>query len=319
MALGRLQRPDIRWYTAAMRRAAAVILILAGCSAPNEDYEGPDLADLSAIGDLSSPGADDMAAPLPDLTTVIIGDGSVVYTMTNVHDVDMGTLAKGSAVQLSGLIVLAPPTSSSANADKDCVYRVWAQDPACSTPPCGLVLQTKPITNPNGTGNFCPFASQTATLLHDVWKGDRVDVAGTVDTTVYNSAGNMITQHELVLDSLNVLAKDQALPLPMTVTDTDPSLFVPYSGAGWAMYEGTRIKLQPSGGKFTTTLDAFGGWTCAPGGAHYVDTYTGFFRPDGSAANSWPPNGSMFASISGIVSLSFGGGIMPTSFADFVP
>jgi hypothetical protein len=33
----------------------------------------------------------------------------------------------------------------------------------------------------------------------------------------------------------------------------------------------------------------------------------------------YPPNGSMFSAISGIVGLTFGGGILPTDPTDFTP
>jgi hypothetical protein len=118
---------------------------------------------------------------------------------------------------------------------------------------------------------------------------------------------------------ITTTATKQALPAATVVTDTNPSLFVPFSGAGWQMYESMLVELKPASGKFTTTLDMYGGWTCAPGGAQFADTFTGFFRPDGAAANTWPPTGSMFDSISGVVDLTFGGGILPISLADFQP
>ena len=68
-----------------------------------------------------------------------------------------------------------------------------------------------------------------------------------------------------------------------------------------------------------TWLDAHGGWTTLPGGAVFGDTFTSFFRPDGGLANMWPPAGSMFSSISAVVSLTFGGTLAPTENADFVP
>ena len=105
----------------------------------------------------------------------------------------------------------------------------------------------------------------------------------------------------------------------LVIIDSNPSLFTPYSGTGWAMYEGMYISLKPASGKFTTTLDSFGGWTCAPGGAHFADTFTSYFKPDGGVTNMWPPTGSMFSSISGIVGLTFGGGVLPIDPSDFTP
>ncbi len=257
------------------------------------------------------------------------GDMNVIekmYIPATPHDIDTNTIggmfSKGTAVKLTGLIVLAPPTSFKSNSSKDCNYQVWAQDPTCTTPPCGLVIVTKPITNPGGTDAFCPFASATTTPLKNIWKGDKIDVTGVVDTfasTATAPATGTVVQHEVEIDAVTQVATKQALPTPIAITDTATSIFTTYSGSGWAMYEGTYVKLSPpGGGKFTTTLDAFGGWTTTQG-AHYADTFTGFFKPDGGVTNMYPPNGSMFSSISGIVGMTFGGGIMPTDPTDFVP
>jgi len=249
-----------------------------------------------------------------------------MYAAATPHDIDTNTIGgmfgKGTAVALTGMIVISPISGFSANSDKDCKYEVWVQDPTCSTPPCGLVIETAGITNPGGTGSFCSFSYSSMTALNGVKKGDKLDIKGVVNTFASSAtppATGTVVQHEVDIDMLTVTATGQTVPAATVVTDADPSLFVPYSGTGWAMYEGMIVKLQPASGKFTTTLDTYGGWTCAPGGGHFADTFTTFFRPDGAAANMWPPNGSMFSSISGIVSLTFGGGILPDDNSDFVP
>ncbi len=259
------------------------------------------------------------------------GDMNVMkaYMTGTPHEIDTntigGTFGKGAAVQVAGLIAITPVSGFSANSNKDCKYEVWAQDPACTTAPCGILLVTAGITNPGGTGQFCSFSYAAMTSLKNVQKGDKLDVKGVVDT--FSSTGmasdmtpsGTVVQHEIALDEVTIVMSGQALPAATVVTDANPSLFVPYSGTGWAMYEGMLISLKPASGKFTTTLDAFGGWNCAPGGAHFADTFTTFFRPDGAAANMYPASGSMFSSIQGVVGLTFGGGILPTNPSDFVP
>jgi hypothetical protein len=250
-----------------------------------------------------------------------------MYMAATPHDIDTATIGSplattGAPVSLTGLIVLAPPNGFASNSKKDCTYEVWAQDPACSTPPCGILIKTVGITNPNGTGMFCPYANTTTTALKSVWTGDKIDVQGVTDSfanTAPPPGTGTVKEHSVTIDTLTTTATKQALPNPTVVTDAATSLFVPYSGTGWAQYEGTLISLKPASGKFTTTLDSFGGWTCAPGGAQFIDTYTGFFKPDGGVTNMWPPTGSMFSAIDGIVAMTFGGGIMPTDPSDFHP
>jgi hypothetical protein len=289
---------------------AAAVATVVGCTDNGQMNGDRDFA-TSSNGDMAGGG----------------GDMNVMRTYKNAtpNEIDTNTIGgefgKGTAVSLSNLIVLDPPYGFSAkiNVAKDaCRYEVWAQDPSCSTAPCGILLVTKAIMNPGGVGAFCPYASDTTTALKDVWKGDKVDVKGVVDTFANTMGMDTVVQHEVELDELDITASDQNLPTPMAVTDSGQ--FVPYSGGGWAQYEGTYIKLSPASGKFTVTLDtANGSWTTAPGGAQFADTFNPFFRPDGGAANMWPPTGTMFSSISGIVSAGFGGSILPIENADFAP
>lgn len=301
-------------------RACVWGVFLFGCSSsePNLLEDMPaSLNDMSVLVNFPKPDLSDLASADGDNT-----DLSIVYTATTPYQVDTNTLSKGMPVSMTGLIVLAPPTGFSAKVKvtgDGCRFEVWAQDPSCTTPPCGIVLETAAILNPGGAGAFCAPSYADGTLLKGVTSGEKLDVKGVINTFASTNNGATVVQHAIDLDAVTITDTNQALPASTIVTDTNPSLFVPYSGTGWATYEGMYITLKPPSGKFTTTLDAFGGWFCAPGGAHYTDTYTGFFRPDGAAANMWPPNGSMFVAISGIVSLTFGGGILPTDYAEFEP
>lgn len=303
--------------------AYAVVLVGAGATALAVGCGGgtkQQPVDFSLAGDMAGGG----------------GDMNVMktYIAATPHDIDTnaigGMFSQGTAVKLSGMIVTSPITGFAAeDANKtpkaDCVFEVFVQDPTCTTPPCGLLLESAKITNPGGTGTFCDFSYAAMSTLKGITQGDKVDASGSVDTFPSTGMANdmspsgTVDQHSVVVDSFTTDASGQALPAPMVITDTSPSLFVPFSGTGWAMYEGMIVTLQPASGKFTTTLDSFGGWYCAPGGAHFADTFTSFFRTDGEAANMYPPNGSMFSGITGIVDLTFGGGILPDSPSDFIP
>jgi len=260
------------------------------------------------------------------------------------HDVDTntigGNLSKGTAVKMTGLIVLAPPYGFSAkiSVSKDaCKYEVYAQDPSCTTPPCGIVLETPAILNPNGTGMFCPYAKDTTTALKAIWRGDKVDVQGVVDTFSSSAtapATGTVVQHSVTIDSLTQVSKMQTLPTPIVVADSATSIFTPYSGSGWAMYEGTYIKLTPPSGMatFTTTLAVVttatakdcggfksnGSFTTTQG-ASFADTFNTFFVPDGGVINCYPSNGSSFHAIQAIVGTVFGGSLLPADDFDFIP
>lgn len=296
----------------------------------------------------------------PDFT--VVGDGfngggdggdmnviDKMYVAATPHDVDTntigGNLSKGTAVKMSGLIVLAPPYGFSAKitvAKDACKYEIYAQDPSCSTPPCGIVLETPAIINPMGTGMFCPYAKDTSTALKTIWRGDKVDVQGVVDTfssSAMSPATGTVVQHSITIDSLTQVSKMNTLPTPIVVADTATSMFKPYSGAGWAMYEGTYIELKPPTGMttFTTTLAVVptASVTCAgqigspfksngsfttTQGASFADTFNTFFVPkDGGVINCYPPNGSVFHGIQAIVGTVFGGSLLPADSADFIP
>jgi len=288
-----------------------------------------------------------------DFSTPIGGDAGPpdlsvmkMYAAATPNDVDTNTIGgnfgSGAAVKLTGLIVISPITGFSAKSGADCEFEVWAQDPTCTVPPCGIVLESNEITNPGGAGAYCDYTGASGTTLKGIAQGDKVDVNGVVDTFPSTGMANdmspsgMITQHEIQVDSFTATATGQTLPTPTVIVDTTPSMFVPYSGTGWAKYEGMLITLQPTSGKFTSTLNTAsnftdtcvgvtgktnGSFTLAPGGANFADTFSGLYieKDAGELTNCWPTNGLTFSSVSGIVSLSFGGSILPDTSSDFVP
>jgi len=297
--------------------------------------------------DFSKPGnGTDMHAPN--------GDGPGSYMTTTAHEYDTATIGsplvtKGTPVELTNVVVLAPPVGFSATyngqSKAGCRYEVWVQDPQCTTPPCGLSIETQPMANPAGAGQFCPYADKNTdplNVLVNTWTGDAIDVKGTVfnyDSTGSAFDGGMtadLNEHQIQLDSITTNTVKGPLPAATVVTDTNPSMFIPYTGSGWAMYEGMLIQLQPATGKFTTTLNTSstysdtcpgvtgktnGSFTTSPGGAQFDDTYAGFYinKDAGEATNCWPTNGLMFSSITAIVSNGFGGGLLPTYADNFAP
>jgi hypothetical protein len=275
------------------------------------------------------------------------------YFSTTVHAIDTATIGDpnmlnlaNTPVAVSGLIVLAEPTCFSAKitvTGDGCRCEVWAQDPQCTTPPCGIILETQAAVNPMGTGAFCPFANaldDPKNVLKDTNAGDVINAQGVVDNFPKTGSGTdggtsaTLNSHQVELDTVTTTTPKGSLPAATVVTDTNPSMFVPYSGAGWTMYEGMLIKLQPPSGKFTSTLNVATSDTCpgvtymtngsfslAPGGANFEDTYNFLYieKDAGEATNCWPTNGLMFSSVGGIVSTTFGGGILPISPNDFQP
>ena len=271
------------------------------------------------------------------------------YTETSAHAIDTAALGDplavtGAAVTLKNLVVLAPPVGFSAKfmgtAKAGCRYEVWAQDMACTTPPCGVALETPAIANPMGVGAFCPYAKDTTTALQNTWRGDVVTVNGVVDlfaSTDPNGTAGTVVQHGITIDMLTTTTVKGDLPAPIVVTDTNPTMFKPYTTAGgFQKYEGTYIQLKPAAGKFTTTLTQSasfktmcpgktgfynGSFTVSPGGASFSDTYASFYlnKDAGQATNCDPADGSMYSSISAIVSASFGGALLPTEQMDFQP
>jgi hypothetical protein len=259
-----------------------------------------------------------------------------MYATATPNDVDTNTIGgafgMGTAVKMTGLVVLTPPESFAAKSKTECEFEVWAQDPTCTVPPCGIVLVTPPITFATGNGVYCPYASDASDLLKPVWQGDHVDITGEVAT--YSNSGEAfdmtmpsgtVVEHQITLDSLTQTAMKQPLPAPIAVTDqlstmTPPeSLFEAYSGTGWAKYEGTYIKLTPASGKFTAPAVAgsFGNTVFAPGNALFGDDFKFLYTPDGGAAI--PAPSSTWTSLGGVVTASFGGVIYPLQSTDFTP
>jgi hypothetical protein len=169
---------------------------------------------------------------------------------------------------------------------------------------------------------YCPYPKDTANLLQNSWIGDKVDLAGVVNA--FSSSGSAddmspsgtVVAHEIDLDTLTTTATKMPVPTPIAVTDDATSKFVPYSGSGWAQYEGTYIKLTPNGGgQFTAHAEMYGNTMYTPGGAVFDNNEA--FLYGGKDLGVFPPDSSQWSAVGGVVELTFGGAIDPISSNDF--
>src|SRR5262249_34507706 len=150
--------------------------------------------------------------------------------------------------------VVTPVSKFFSKSSATCKYEVIVQDPACTTPPCGIVVEADGMHLPvmdAGSGS-CPTPPNGGTFLDPLAMGDNVDITGSVDT--FADSGNMqIVQHSITADSATKTAGTATItPMP-----ADNSMFVTHTTGAWMMYEGTVITLSNSGGKLTvSSVDA---------------------------------------------------------------
>jgi hypothetical protein len=282
-------------------------LIAVGCG----DEQPFKPTDFSRLNDLSG------AAPDMSMRT---------YTAATPNQIDTsgagGSFGKGTAVSLSGVVLTTPVTFFESQGKTRCDYEAWVQDPACTVPPCGLVIVAKGPTK--AMTDNCPSASGTTTPLAMLRMGDNVDIQGLVDTFVNMGSSDpdggtstTVIQHEVEVDSATKTAGTATIT-PMPVNQNNK--FTGYGvGAEWAKYEGTLITMTNTGGKLTASAGPNGFvFILNPGNSTWARTFN-FAFGDLGASFDYPMPASQWTSVTGVVSLLFGGQILPRRFADFVP
>jgi len=297
--------------TLAWLSAVALVVGGAGCRDNNTGTNDMAIRDLGAnSGDLA--GVDmSVMKTYKDATPNQIDTAPIT-------DVNYGD---GINVKLSRMVAVTPVAMF---LDRPfCKSEVWVQDPACQTPPCGILLVARgPMLTPlDGSTRDCPSPSAADTILKNVQLGDNVDVYGTVDA--YKPTGKMVTQHRLDIDRIDVLTGTRETINPIVVTD--PTLFVNNTGGGWNMYEGTLITLDPPAAAELTVQKPFPmnrpTFETTPGPV--IWTYTFLFNTQVTVDGGWmltfPVTGQRFTSITGVVATLFDGQIVPRAQTDFTP
>ena len=270
-------------------------------------------------------GGVDMAVPAgADLS--VTTDMARNYIAATPHDIDTsgptGPFSANKPVALTDVIVTSDVRYFLSKSKTICSYEAYVQDPACNTPPCGLVIQVDgPMAS--STSPVCPDASASNTVLAPVKLKDKLSVKGFVNVFQMNLAVDggttgSLTQHAVEnLSGLSVTASNQALPAGVAV---DSALFADISASGWATYESTRVTF--SNVTVSVLVGAFGAFRTTPGnlswGGDYDNNYRFMFGGD---AGVYPTQGQHFTSLTGIVSsfpLAYGK-LYPVVPADFVP
>jgi hypothetical protein len=239
----------------------------------------------------------------------------------NQINLDPGNGPYGNAqrVVLERVVAVSKVDKYVNSANQQCRYQIWVQDPQCSTAPCGMVVKAiGPMApSPNSSGKDCPSASTSGTLLNTVGRGDNVRIRGKLVFEVDNVAPMTVVEHQLFVETIDILSPDATIT-PIVLSDSAMySQFVTHLGQTWNKYEGMLVTLAPSVGTLQVTAFDGSGFKTNPGGSTWGDTFDGDYYPSG--ATTFPTVGSMWKSITAVVSTRHGGELMPTRNKDFVP
>jgi hypothetical protein len=268
--------------------------------------------------------------------SVNMGDGGMnmndmtmkVYKAGTINEIDTnpitgGAFGRGTAVKLTGVIVVTPARFIESNQSMRCDYLVHVQDPLCNTPPCGLLAIVRGPTKP--AADQCKFADDSGTVLANSRVGDKVDIEGVVDNRAWSplsmdGGATMNTiEHQVDIDTYTKTGTGTVTAMNVVA---DTSKFQSYAvGPDWQKYEGTLVKLTPMAGKLTVTkndgaVQPFHFYT-TPGNTDWGTDNRGLYRADGGA--DFPQVGLQFSSISGVPVMAFGGAVMPRFMNDFTP
>lgn len=297
-----------------LRKLALVVgcvtsLASAGCRNDNNNFMPADLS----VGGGGDGGGNDMSM-------------MKMYTAATPHDIDTGMVTKGTNVKLAGMVVVAPVSKFFSKSSATCKYEIIVQDPQCTTPPCGLVVEANGMHLPvmdAGSGS-CPTPPNGGTFLDPLAIGDNVDITGAVDTFA-DSTNAAIVQHSITADGAT---KTSGTATITAMPVSDNSQFVVHVTGQWMMYEGTVITISGTGGGVLTVSSVD---TATPFDFHTMPGNTSWgtdyhFSYKGSADNydlgtagQFPQMGLTFHSITGVIDPLFGGAVKPRLMSDFVP
>lgn len=257
------------------------------------------------------------------------------YTETTPHAIDVGDIQKFETVKLLGMVVTTPVIFFKSKGGTMCKYEMWVQDPTCSSEsaaPCGIVIED-PTDYAMGS-NGCAYPDKSNSILKDIKEGDNVDIFGVVDSFADSkplSGKPAVVQHSVEVQKITKTSGTATVTAITLTTDADVARFVSKAGDGWAKFEGTIVKLAPSGKKLTITdvydFDAKTGSLRAGLGATLDDTkdaslgddFSFIYRPSTDAGKQdFPLKGNQFTSITGVVNTIFGGTFCPVYADDWV-
>ncbi len=261
----------------------------------------------------------------PPTPTPLPADMALPYTYkaAKINQIDTdpgnGPYGNGERVVLDGVVAVSKVDKYVNSTNQQCRYQIWIQDPACTVPPCGMVVKAIGPMAPSATstGKDCPSASTSGTLLNTVDRGDNIRVRGKLIVEIDSSAPMTVVEHQLFVESLEILPQSKSIT-PTLITDPLVfAQFVTHKGTTWNKYEGMSVTLQPQVGTLQIATINGGGFTTTPGNTDWGNTFDSDYYPAGATA--FPTVGTTYKSISGVVSTRHGGEIMPGRNKDFVP
>ena len=225
------------------------------------------------------------------------------YTAATINQIDgdpgNGPYGNGQYVVLNQVVAVTKIDKYVNSTNQQCRYQIWIQDVTCTTPPCGMVLKAIGPMAPSATssGKDCPSAATSGTALATVARGDNLRIKGHLIFEVDSSPPMSVVEHQLFVDSLEVLPQTQTVT-PLVLSDSSKfGLFVTHVGTLWQTYEGMAVTLQPATGTLQVATFSDHGFQTSPGNSDWGDTFDGDYYPSG--ATTFPAVGSTYHAISG--------------------
>jgi len=263
------------------------------------------------------------SSPPSDATSADMALPATNYAPATINQIDNdpgnGPFGNGQRVVLDRVVAVSKVDKYVNSTNQQCRYQMWVQDAACTTPPCGLVVKAIGPMAPSATatGKDCPSVATSGTALAPVGRGDNLRIRGKLIVEVDSSPPMSVIEHQLFIDSLEILPPTQTIT-PLVLSDsTQYGLFVTHLGTLWQTYEGMYVALQPASGVLQVSVFSNHGFQTTPGNTDWGDTFDSDYYPTGAV--TYPAVGTTFHAIFGVVSTRHGGELQPGRAKDFVP
>ena len=223
-----------------------------------------------------------------------------------IHAIDTGLIPNGTIVHVQSAILVAPIRNAGVDSVQECTFDAFLEDPSASAPAgIRVFVDVLPCV---GELCSCPAVGSLPTLIDSMTTpGDTFEITGAAETYTYD-AGPL--EHGIFVTLLTKTGTGATIA-PVVVSDPITMGTFEPGGSGYSENEGMLVTIAPPTGLAVNNV-SYGTFLAGNVlfGGEYLEVEDG---------GLFPPDGSTWSKITGVVWTAHGGAVVPRSASDFTP